>query len=959
MAFSNPKLEARIQQLGGKKPTSSTGSAPQNNTRTSTFSNPQLESRITQIYQTPVKKVAQKQPVKIAMAQPQKPATLLDQVKGFVAKIPAPANIPGQLYQAVKSIDYDRVKKNFEAGVKSTPGQLKVAGGILTEGWAKQQKQMNSFFGILPDNLKPFFGNPLQNKITEVAANKAEVVSPQLREQGTKGIRKAQEPLTKLPKTNNPAQVIADAIALNLPQMAVSTGLTVATGLLTKNPLLARAVGLSTSYGLGASEVYNEARNNNLTDRQALPYAMLGGTVIAALDFGPLDELIKKSGAVKQIEKKIVKRIASGIVGAGEQAAYEGATEGLQELIGNAIRSTYSDNKDLFEGVGLSTVVGIIMGGGSNVALDGVLNITQKGKTPEQVTNEINDKIEKVLNTPESKRTPEEKILAKELLTVQVTPDEALDIVTTQKIEGTPEGKEIVMAVAQAKEQGKEIRIVSNDNRDIESIDIVDPYQTPKQVEVKSIKETFKKVLNNYENSLNGGTKQEMTPEENQMLDEYYEFTVQPEIMQKQEEGYTEDQLIDEFLVYREGKRDAEELKVAEEEDAKNTAESPQNSGKKEVKVKPQAQIKQEVDNEPQLIKTKTQIKKEEERDRRMGARKYIIRTRESTAINENLTSQFLELGQKSETPEEYEANIKKLLDDTLAKAKGDKTVLSGMRAALVNELTRASGSSERDPFDVRNAAIEAASQDEFMGGGIRYIQKIKDEIDARLPEAREVPAMIEKVVNLKNKEQKTRNSKEVPVGEGDTKKSRLYERIAEGAEQEIRADLESRNVTYNELGLKEQAEKVAALIENNPVRATEIAQGKVEPPSGMTQNAVAMGLFEVAVAKKDSQTMADLLTSTSLRSTRLGQEIVSLRGKFSGSESLNAVHAILATRMERVIKQYDSILKTLSIPDSAPTIKKVDAIVKHEKAKLSKEFKARQKKMQSAQDIINQLMCK
>lgn len=857
MAFQDPIFETRRQQLYGTatKNGVNNSKAPTNTpTQTQGFTNPQLEARRVQIYNTPAKKVSN-QPVTISKPQPKKEPTLLEKAQAFIAKIPPIQQIPDAVYKNVKSLDYDRIKAGFEASTKATPGTLKVAGGVIAEGWAKQQKFMNQFYGILPKELEPFFGNqltkPVLNKVADVVMEKA----PQVREKGIQERNKAIEPYAKLGPAKGNTQTIAEALVFNLPQMALSTGLTVATGLATKNPALATAVGLSTSYGLGASEVYGEARSNGLTDKQSMPYAMAGGAIIGTIDFLPLNRLLRKTGAAEQVEKTIIKKIAQGVVSAGTQSGFEGITEAAQELVGNAIRSTYSENKDLFEGVGLSAVVGALFGGATDVTLSTGLNLVGKGKSVDQAIETVDKKIEEILDTPSKKRTPEEQLLVNELLTTQVSPDEAIDIVTENKLESTPEGKEIMKAVVEAKQSNKEIKIVSNEDRDIESIEIVNPNE-----------------------------RTTITAE-----------TAQPKI-----------------------------------------------------KVRTQVQIKKEVADGTVTAEEYLGTGK---------AKRQIISTKESKAIKDNLISQIQEFAAMSETPEQYTKITKEAVDDAITKAKNDKVVLSAIRAALSDEMIRISGASKSDNYKAQYAQIQIAMKDEFIGKSLEYMEEKKVEIDEKLKTAREVPAVIEKrkVITLKSKSQKTTSSKETPTGEGKTKNSRLFERVRET----LGADFENENRTYNELSLDAQAEKVAALIETDPEKAARIARGLEEPLSGTTQNATAMGIFEVALGQEDYTTAAELLTNTSLRSTRLGQEIVSLRGDFAGNENLNAVKQIINARLDQVSKRYKDVIKGLTVTEDAPTIKKVDALVKHETKKLKKEMTKQQAQIQDAQAIINALTCK
>lgn len=206
-----------------------------------------------------------------------------------------------------------------------------------------------------------------------------------------------------------------------------------------------------------------------------------------------------------------------------------------------------------------------------------------------------------------------------------------------------------------------------------------------------------------------------------------------------------------------------------------------------------------------------------------------------------------------------------------------------------------------------------------------------------------------------KEKSQHTNPSKEEPIGTGATKNSRLFERVKET----LGVEYENQNRKYNTLDLEQQANKVAKLIEDQPEQAVRIARAQEEPPQGITQNAVAVGLAEVARAKGDYKTAAEIWTDTSLRSTRLGQEIVSLRGNMGQENPLNAVKKVVNYRIDKITKQYKNIIKSLNLPEGTGSVKQVDAVIKAQTARAKQYITARQRKISSAQDIINALTCK
>ena len=137
------------------------------------------------------------------------------------------------------------------------------------------------------------------------------------------------------------------------------------------------------------------------------------------------------------------------------------------------------------------------------------------------------------------------------------------------------------------------------------------------------------------------------------------------------------------------------------------------------------------------------------------------------------------------------------------------------------------------------------------------------------------------------------------------------------------------------------------------------IALGYEDAPTGVTQNAMAVGLSWLAYDKGDMKTAAQLLSRTSLRSTRWGQEIVSLRGNMGNESPMNAVKQVIGDRLERIAESYKTAISSLDLPMGASKKEKAIAYIKNRTENLKTELKERTRKIQDAQAIINALKCK
>ena len=1113
----------------------------------------------------PVKPVA-KTPVKVAQApQIKQPQQKPQQQTGFQKHATLLKDAPqhvGNIIKGVKSIDYERVRKFFDAGKKSVPGMLKGAGGIMAESWTKEQKFVDDYFRGTDKKLlgmtNPILGSVMiANEIIKPAKEKAyPVINKQagkLKEQGLKDQQKAAEPLLKLGAPKSKEQGLAESIAFNLPQMATSLGLTIGTAIVSKNPKLAGAVGLSTSYGLGANEVYRTARQNGLSDREAQPIAMLGGFVIGAIDAIPLNRFISKTGAIDPVKRSIVQKISRGLASAGAGSTFESVTEMVQEIVGNAIQSTYKENVDLFENVTEAGLVAWFTGGMADATVGGITALGGKSKKPDEIREEINNRIETAMNKAPENRTPEEREIVQAVLTKQVTPDEAANIVIDQKLGKTEEGKQIMQQVLAAKENDQDLLIRANEDGTIASVETVDPNTipeaeeleevgsefpeskeleislfTPEEVErnntlsevrvgkkddryhlvykdeglyrhskypngfasfdeafeqaqvhndsrvklnktpkgttkkltftgnteedarmliaasekshetfkasvdtiakrlgievshgpLKKFERVFEKARNDYNGDVsrvmdvnrttlhisdpNGYTDVvktisetfEIVREKNNLLSDQVGYksaivnvrledgTVAEIQMATPEYLHTKHELgghkLYQQVRVKEGdweKAEAEMNRLyAEAEKAllsrlnsSSETSRPSDNALKGGNGAPEAVVP---NTSPDSLSTTTGTSStsknrgnvdsvieppfRESIPQTQPQSKRVLNTKEVTALKEIIDDRFKELRGLSSSGTEFVTRLQKLYTDVTRQANGDKVVLSALRTQLNKEmdgLVGATGDYKQD-FKLRKELIKTGGE---LGEMVGEIESLVQQLDEKLLSAQEPQRVKPTPEKAEGGGERVTTSKETPVGTGRMKNSRLFERVKDT----LGSEYENENRKYNTLDLEKQARFVTDLLESDPEKAVRIARGKEEPPQGMTQNAVAVGLAEVARSKGDFVTAAMLWTQTSLRSTRLGQEIVSLRGNFSGNEALNAVKAILGTRMEDVSKRYSDVIKGLSVPDTAPAVKKVDALVTHQAKRAKKEIAKRRAALQSAQEILNELMCK
>jgi len=489
MPYSDPAFEARRNQLRGGG-----GTAP-SSPSTRGFSDSTFESRRVQVKAQPFKATPRREESRIS--EPSRKTSLISPIPERDIIVQPKKTFVEKAKETIKGINLKKIGQWFSAGAKTVPSQFKQATGLVAESFVKKQQAVNNFysvakfFGLKDKGISPLRGLLGVTAGTQVKPELVKKTAKKTKELRETGAREQRETLERELKDVAPSkglQGFLEQVAFNFPQMAASTGLTMATAIITKNPALATTVGLSTSYGLGASEVYSEARGHGLSDQEALPLSMAGGVIIGALDFIPLERVIRKSGAIEPIKKSLIKRIASQIVSTGIQSGFEGITEAAQEIVGGALARTYNENRDVFEGVEMAALIGAFMGGVTDVSVAGVVGLTGKKATVEQTTADIEKKINKVLT---GKDSIEKTTLLNSLITQDLTPDQAIAFVIDRNMGKTDIGKKINLLALQAKEQDQNISInLSEDGKSID-VEVID--KTLPEVIEKEIKKEKKK----------------------------------------------------------------------------------------------------------------------------------------------------------------------------------------------------------------------------------------------------------------------------------------------------------------------------------------------------------------------------------------------------------------------------------------------------------------------------------
>lgn len=178
------------------------------------------------------------------------------------------------------------------------------------------------------------------------------------------------------------------------------------------------------------------------------------------------------------------------------------------------------------------------------------------------------------------------------------------------------------------------------------------------------------------------------------------------------------------------------------------------------------------------------------------------------------------------------------------------------------------------------------------------------------------------------------------PVGEGETKQSKLAERTGE----------KGKGPSYQVAQNADQRSKAAEFVKHHEARAKAISEGREAAPEGHLVNAITSAYKESLMQKGDTAAATEVLNSQSLRSTRYGQEIQILSKGADVNSPEYWFKQVQASRMSDVVYKTEKG----GVAAKSRATEKINAGVKEVKEILTKE----QIKIQRAEEIINSLMC-
>jgi len=191
--------------------------------------------------------------------------------------------------------------------------------------------------------------------------------------------------------------------------------------------------------------------------------------------------------------------------------------------------------------------------------------------------------------------------------------------------------------------------------------------------------------------------------------------------------------------------------------------------------------------------------------------------------------------------------------------------------------------------------------------------------------------------------------SRNLPVGDGVTRNSRLEERIVKSnADPAIGKHLEGeRLATYQQVTKADQTKRAAKFVEDRYEDALAVVRGQMEAPDGLLDNAVALALAKQAELTGDA---ALAIRLASLRSTRAGQEI-SMLTEADPLSVVASIESIIKARQGKMARARGGGIQK----NSAASANKAAAETKKD---VTDRVMAAEMKIEDAEKLLNDILC-
>ena len=240
----------------------------------------------------------------------------------------------------------------------------------------------------------------------------------------------------------------------------------------------------------------------------------------------------------------------------------------------------------------------------------------------------------------------------------------------------------------------------------------------------------------------------------------------------------------------------------------------------------------------------------------------------------------------------------------------------------------------------------------------LQIIQRIAERINIYTKNKDEIETLYDNIISGKAKEIKEKKAKPKKPTKKKAGVSAFQQRVSEQllSTDPSRHVLDERLGTYDRKSLEVSAKQATDYLEKNPKEALAVSLGIKEAPKNMEETAIAVATAYKAKQEGDLALWADIINHTSQRLTRLGREIVQVRGTFTDDSPENYIRKVIERRTNNLGLTF---IDRAKLKFSGQNLNDaVNEKITKDAKKLKERLTIEQTKIASAQSLIDSLRC-
>jgi len=832
-----------------------------------------------------------------------------------------------------------QLASSLSIGIERAKGNIKNTAALIVSKLEDESKKSEAEFRKRAQENPKIYNSKFfaeREKQIEGFGKKAQ----QIRDSAQKSFDKAKDIKNKnipvdsrtfLERAKDPKWLALTA-AESIPGLLASIGVSAGVGLATKNPIAGFVAGFGSSFSQEAGSAYQDAKEFGADKKTAENVAVKVGMASGLLEMLPIAKLLDRTPGGEGVKKGIIKEITKKIL---LQSSLEAGTESLQQIVSNAVAKTYDHNREVFEGVPESALVGGILGGGAEAVGVSIDNV--RGDT-KAITNEANAKAQS--STLPQVETAKNYTSAQDFAdsAYSASPKDQIGLIDAKKITsrdtvgvGTKEyaalksdiqkngitepvrltyknGKLVTtdgsQRVAIAKELGVKVPAIVNGGG-------VEGLKTIEGIYAETT--TKRKAVEDFVNSKKAKLRSPETVKEDARMTKSAELTQHARTLEER------------YRKLRQQNPDWSDSNAVLTNLRKNIDSTLKQAQELRMPKTEKFRLKDDFEKltgasmtdsqESELIK----LNKELFGDADIKVVGQVLANKDALGSYKDGIIKVV-AGQVDAKATLYHESVHKYLDSFLTKDEHIDLLLAAQEKHGIDDFSAVEEKVAED-------FINYAKNKEGFAGKLKLLfEKVLTRLKSYLGNVDKIDKLYQDILSGKAAKPKREVGvarSQLPVGQGDTRVSKLEARMKGVIGDATPEQIEQLGLTtYRRMNDKQTIKDAAEYVTNNPQDALRVLSGEIEPPQGIIRNAIYVAMVNAAEGDLTLQTKL-----ASISSTRYGQEIEILKNINKDSE-VTILSDIIKVREEAFANKYgkkpakelaEKVVKTIKSKVKAP----------------------------------------